>query len=230
MPGSVSGGAKAKSADCSSNASLEEAVDTRIPKKVTPGSASAVSKAKPARAKRFMVMVVVAIAFAASILALSSLAVFTTRELHEDLQEQARRNCDSFPFGFNDSGVEGWAVLFRAGGPWHEKLENATWKGQALPATSGRRSFFLHVGAFVDVIDGGGQHLVIPMTDDTRDWRAAVLERVRAAHPSLVPFVASMRCMLNGKEMGAVCRPEDLEDAALRWRSPGFLRGAPKVP
>ena len=229
MPGFVSGGAKAKSADCSSNASLEEAVDTRIPKKVTPGSASAVSKAKPARAKRFMVMAVVAIAFAARLLALSSLAVFTTRELHEDLQEQARRNYDSFAFGFNDSGVEGWAVLFRAGGPWHEKLENETWKGQALPATSGRRSFFLHVGAFVDVIDGGGQHLVIPMTDDTRDWRAAVLERVRAAHPSLVPFVASMRCTLNGKEVGAVCRPEDLEDATLRWRSPGLLGGAPKA-
>ena len=60
-----------------------------------PGSASAVSKAKPARAKRFMVMVVVAIAFAASIIALSSLAAFTTRELHEDLQDQARRNYDS---------------------------------------------------------------------------------------------------------------------------------------
>ena len=88
---------------------------------------------------------------------------------------------------------------------------------------------FLHVGAFVDVIDGGGQHLVIPMTDDTRDWRAAVLERVRAAHPSLVPFVASMRCMLNGKEVGAVCRPEDLEDATLRWRSLGLLGGALKA-
>ena len=57
-------------ADHSSNAVLEEAVDTRIPKKVTSGSASAVSKAKPARAKRFMVMVVVAIAFAARTLAL----------------------------------------------------------------------------------------------------------------------------------------------------------------
>ena len=53
MPGSVSGGAKAKSADCSSDASLEKAVDTRIPKKVTPCSASSVSKAKPARAKLF---------------------------------------------------------------------------------------------------------------------------------------------------------------------------------
>ena len=69
MPGSVSGAAKAKSADCSSNASLE----------VTPGSASAVSKAKPARAKRFMVMVVVAIVFVGHMIALSSLAVFTTR-------------------------------------------------------------------------------------------------------------------------------------------------------
>ena len=90
MPGSVSGAAKAKSGDYSSNESLEEVVDTMVPKKVTPGSASGVSKAKLAKAKRFMVMVVVAIAFVGNIIALSSLAVFTTREAHEDLQEQAR--------------------------------------------------------------------------------------------------------------------------------------------
>ena len=69
---------------------------------------------------------------------------------------------------------------------------------------------------------------MIPMTDDTSDWRAAVLERVRAVHPSLVPLVASMRCTLNGKEAGAVCRPEDLEDATLRWRLVGLLGEPPR--
>ena len=88
---------------------------------------------------------------------------------------------------------------------------------------------FLHVGAFVDVIDRGGQHLVIPMTDDTSDWRAAVLERVSAVHPSLVPLVASIRCTPNSKEMGAVCTPEDLENANLRLHVPGLLGGAPKA-
>ena len=91
-PGSVSGASKAKSGDCSSNAPVEEVVDTMVPRKVTPGSASGVSKAKPAKAKRFMVMVVVAVAFVCHCLALSSLSIFTTTELHEELQEQDRRN------------------------------------------------------------------------------------------------------------------------------------------
>ena len=52
--------------------------------------------------------------------------------------------------------------------------------------------FFIHLGAFVDAIDGSGHHLVIPMNDGTNDWRAAVLQRVRAAHPSLMPFALSM--------------------------------------
>jgi hypothetical protein len=89
--------------------------------------------------------------------------------------------------------------------------------------------FFLDVGAFVDAINGCGQHLVIPMTDGTSDWRAAVLQRVRAAHPSLMPFVVCLRCTLNGKEVGAVCKPDDLADATLRWRLPGLLGGAPKA-
>ena len=87
----------------------------------------------------------------------------------------------------------------------------------------------MHVGAFVDAVDGGGQHLVIPMTDGTSDWRAAVLQRVRAAHPSLVPLVMRVRCTLNGKEVGGVCRPGDLADATLRWRLPGLLGGGPKA-
>ena len=73
--------------------------------------------------------------------------------------------------------------------------------------------FFLHVGALADAFDGCGQHLVIPITDDTGnacDWRAAALQRVRAAHPSLMPLLMRLRCTLNGKEVGAVCRPGDL--------------------
>ena len=48
-------------------------------------------------------------------------------------------------------------------------------------------------------------------------------------HRCLVPFVPSMQCTINGKEVGADCRPEDLEDATLRWRSPGLLGRAPKA-
>ena len=112
MPGSVSGAAKAKSGDCSSNASLEEAVDTMVPKKVTPGSASGVSTAKPAKAKRFMVMVVAAIVSVCHTLAPSSLSIVTTSELHDRLQEQAKRNFDASALGLNESGVEGWGDLF----------------------------------------------------------------------------------------------------------------------
>ena len=89
--------------------------------------------------------------------------------------------------------------------------------------------FFLHVGALADAFDGCGQHLVIPITDDTSDWRAAVLQRVRAAHPSLMPLLMRLRCTLDGKEVGAVCRPDDLADATLRWGVPGLLGGAPKA-
>jgi len=88
---------------------------------------------------------------------------------------------------------------------------------------------FVHVGAFVDAIDGCGQHLVIPMSDGTSDWRAAVLQRVRAAHPSLVPLVMHVQCTLNGKEVDAVCKLGDLADATLRWRLPGCCGGSPKA-
>ena len=70
-------------------------------------------------AERFMVMAVVPIAIVCHILALSS-------HLHEELQEQTRRNFHASALGLNDSGVEGWGVLFRAGGRWHEKLANET--------------------------------------------------------------------------------------------------------
>ena len=78
---------------------------------------------------------------------------------------------------------------------------------------------------YVDGMDGCGQHLVIPMSDGTRDWRAALLQRVRVANPSLVPLVNRMCFTLGGKEVGAVCTPEDLADVTLRWRLPGLLGG-----
>ena len=111
---------------------------------------------------------------------------------------------------------------------WQEKLENETWTRQAPPTTSGRGSFFSHVGACIYVTGIIGQHLVISVTDDTRGWRAAASQRIRAARPSLAPFVAFTRRTLNGKEAGAVCRPEGLEDATSR-RSPGLLGGAPRA-
>ena len=55
------------------------------------------------------------------------------------------------------------------------------------------------------------------------------MQRVRAVHPSLVPLVMRLRCTLNGKEVGVVCRPDDLADATLRLRLLGVLGGAPKA-
>ena len=71
--------------------------------------------------------------------------------------------------------------------------------------------------------------MFIPIAEDYTDWRAAVLERVHAVDSRLAPLVASMRCTLNGKEVGAVCTPDDLEDATSRWRLPGLLGGGAKV-
>ena len=197
------------SGDNSSNAYLEE---DGAPKKAMPGSTSGAVKAK-----RLMVIAVVAIA-----------SIFTMNGLHGDLKEQARRNFESPDLGLNESGAEGWGVLFRAGGPWHGEPANSTWKAQALPATFVRQCYFLHLGAFGGALGGGGQHLVIPMADDTSDWRAAVLERVRAVDSRLVPLVASMRCMLNSKEMTTGWRPEELQDVTSRWRSRGLLGELPR--
>ena len=140
-PGSASDVAKAKSVDCSSIASPKEVVETKASKKVSPGSASGAAKPESAKAMRFMLIVVVAIALACESCPLLSLSIFSTTGLHRQLQEQARRNFESCGLGLNDSGAEGWGVLFRDGGPWHEELANVTWKGQALPTTSGRRCF-----------------------------------------------------------------------------------------
>ena len=229
MPGSASSAANTISGACSSHVSLEKIVDAIDLQKVARGFPRGVSKVKPVKAKRYMAMVVVAIGVSLYPFVLSGPPVSTASSLHKALQAQARRNFNSPTCGLEESGVEDWAVLVRARGRWHEKFANETWEGQALPATFGRRCFFIHVGAFVDAIDGSGHHLVIPMNNGTNDWRAAVLQRVRAAHPSLVPFVLSMRCTLNGKEVGAVCTRDDLEDATLRWRLPGLLGGGPKV-
>ena len=47
-----------------------------------------------------------------------------------------------------------------------------------------------------------------------------------AVDSRLVPLVASMRCTLNGKEMGTAFSGKDV---TLRWRSLGLLGGAPKA-
>ena len=229
MPGSASSAANTISGACSSHVSPEEVVDAIDLQKVARGFPRGVSKVKRVKARRYMAMVVVAIGVSLYPFVLSGPPVSTASSLHKALQAQARRNFNSPTCGLEESGVEDWAVLVRARGRWHEQFANETWEGQALPATFGRRCFFIHVGAFVDAIDGSGHHLVIPMNDGTNDWRAAVLQRVRAAHPSLVPFVLSMRCTLNGKEVGAVCTRDDLEYATLRWRLPGLLGGGLKV-
>ena len=171
--------------------SIEETLGTLVSQQVIPKLSCGASQAKPGKAKRYMAMVLVAILWAVDRIP----DVRTVTEVHKALQEEARRHFNSSEFGLPDSDVAGWAVAVRAGGRWHELSANKTWGRQALPAISGGRCFFLHVGAFVDAIDGCGQHLVIPITDGTSDWRAAVLQRLRAAHPSLVPLVMRLPCI-----------------------------------
>ena len=161
-------------------------------------------------------------------LTLLSSSAFTVGELHEGLQEQARRNFESADLDLNDSGAEGWSVLFRAGGPWHGGPANMTWKSQALPATCERKCFLLHLGAFESALGGNGGHLVIPVAADSTDWRGAVLERIRALDYRLVPVVDSLPCLLNGKELGPSCSPVLLQDLTVRLRPLGLRGGAPK--
>ena len=198
-------------------------MNTMVSQKVIPGRSCGAAQAKPVKTRLYTAMVILAITCE------RMPHIRTVTDLHKAVQEQARDNFNSADAGLNDSDVAGWAVVARAGGRWHELSVNETWGRQALPAPSGKRCFFLHVGALADAFDGCGQHLVIPITDDTSDWRAAALQRVRAAHPSLMPLLMRLRCTLNGKELGAVCRSDDLADATLRWGVPGLLGGAPKA-
>ena len=204
-------------------------LSTIAAKKALPGSASAAVKAKQPKRKRLMMVALFVAMHTCQRLTLRPISAFTMSELHEGLQEQARRTFESPDLDLNESGVEEWSVLFRAGGPWHGGPANMTWKSQALPATCGGKSFLLHLGAFESALGGNGEHLVIPVADDTTDWRGAVLERIRALDSRLVPIAASLPCLLNGKEVGPSCSPVQLQDLILRLRPLGLLGGAPKV-
>ena len=198
-----------------------ESAETMAAKKALPGSASARIKGK----RLMMVALLMAMHTCQR---LTSISAFTMSELHEGLQEQARRNFESPDLDLNESGVEEWSVLFRAGGPWHGGPANMTWKSQALPATCERKCFLLHLGAFESALGGNGGHLVIPVAADSTDWRGAVLERIRALDNRLVPVVASLPCLLNGKELGPSCSPVLLQDLTVRLRPLGLRGGAPK--
>ena len=183
------------------------------------GSAAAVVQAK--RAKRVtMIALLAALTFIQRVFFL---------KLHEDLQKQAKENFEDPGLDLNESGAEEWSVLFRAGGPWHGGPANQTWRSQALPATCDRKCFLLHLGAFGSALGGKGEHLVVPVDDATNDWRGAVLERIRALDSRLVPLVASLPCLLNGKELSSSCPPQQLQDLTLRVRAVGLLGGAPKA-
>jgi hypothetical protein len=200
-----------------------ESAETVTAKKAVPGSASARGKGK-----RLMMLALLMAMHTCQRLTLLSISAFTVSELHEGLQEQARRNFESADLDLYDSGAEEWSVLFRAGGRWHSGPANMTWKSQALPATCERKCFLLHLGAFESALGGNGGHLVIPIAADSTDWRGAVLERIRALDYRLVPVVASLPCLLNGKELGPSCSPALLRDLTVRLRPLGLRGGAPK--
>ena len=143
VPGSASGSPNTIPGACTSNVSLEETVDTTVSQKVMPGLSCGASKAKLVKAKRYTVMVSVAITVAVYTHALVFPYVSTASELHKALQENARRNFNSCDSRFHDADVAGWAFLVRAGVRSQELCANETWGGQALPATSGGRGCFL---------------------------------------------------------------------------------------
>ena len=76
------------------------------------------------------------------------------------------------------------------------------------------------------MLNGKAQHLVIPLSHGSKEWKGAVLQRLGELDPRLVPLVDSMRCELNGKEITEDYAIEELHDAVLRWRSSGLLGGA----
>ena len=200
-----------------------ESGETYDAKKAVPGSASVRSKGK--RLTMFSLLMAVHTWQRMMLLPISS---FTVSELHDSLQEQARRNFASAELDSDDSGADDWGVLFRAGGPWHGGPANITWKSQALPATCNRKCFLLHLGALESALGGSGRHLVIPVGADATDWRGAVLERIRALDERLVPMVAFTPCLLSGKELGPSCSPVMLQDFTVRLWLSGLRGGAPK--
>ena len=119
-------------------------------------------------------------------------------------------------------------MLFRAGRWSYGYSVNASSRRQALPAKRGRSCFLLQLGAYGDALGGGARHLVISAGLPRQGWRSAVRDRMWELDARLVPFVDSMRCELNGKEVAEDSLTEDLHNAVLRCCSGGLLGGARK--
>ena len=120
-------------------------------------------------------------------------------------------------------------MLLRAAQSSHECSVNASSRRQAPPAKRGRSCFLLQLGAYGDALGSGARHLVISAAWPRQGWRSAVRDRMREFDARLVPFVDSMRCELNGKELGEDSLSKDLHHAVLRCCSGGLLGGARKA-
>ena len=83
-------------------------------------------------------------------------------------------------------------MLFRAGGPWLGEPENASWRGQALPAGRGPCCFLLHLGPFVDALGAGTQHLIIRVDKSSNSWWEAALDRVLEEDTRIAPLVGAI--------------------------------------
>ena len=200
----------------------EGSSETMDAKTAVPSSASAAVQAKRARRVTWITLI-------AAMHSLQRGFFLTQGDLQEELQKQAKQNFEAPDLDTNESGAEMWSVLFRAGGPWHGGPVNTTWKSQALPATCGGKCFLLYLGAFESVLGGRGQHLVIPIADDTGDWRGAVLKRIQALDSRFLPLADSLPCFLHGKEVGPSCPINQLKDHTLRLQAFGLPGGAPKA-
>ena len=159
---------------------------------------------------------------------LAAVTSYGISDVHKFHREHARVQFNSGYEDLNASGAQEWSVLFRAARWSHGCSVNASSRRQALPAKRGRSCFLLQLGAYGDALGGGARHLVISAARPRQGWRSAVRDRMRELDARLVPFVDSMRCELNGKEVGEDSLTEDLHNAVLRCCSGGLLGGARK--
>ena len=88
--------------------------------------------------------------------------------------------------------------------------------------------FLLQLGVYGDALGDGVRHLVISAVWPRQGWRSAVRDRMCELDSRIAPFVDSMRCELNGKEIREDSLTEDLHNAVLRCCSGGLLGGARK--
>ena len=124
------------------------------------------------------------------------LGLLTLGAFHKSLEDNALRNYQERE-AFEAFG-EDWGVLLRAGGPWHDASRNASHRSQALPACAPRKCFFVHMGPYADVLQGGRQYLVVPLDTPSSTWREAVAQRVAALDSRLLPEMAKMACAIGG--------------------------------